>query len=332
MTLDSDIVPDIFDTSKPHKCPFYKDPRTCTCPTCGWARDFVRSRASLARAEDRNFGRNREGGGTTFGALRAPEPPPQHQESPREKQDRQRRERYKESERVWAQVQANNAERIAKSKTPTYGNDPDFIKGYVEHSENKDLSGLLSLTPAASVVDGLNAAKDFITNPSIGSAAMIAVAAIPGKYADEAVDFVGKYKGKEVVLSDIKMVDVTYVKRSKEELGILRKVFNNGVRKNYLIELSTDPDVINNLKRLNVPNAEINKIYMGRVPASFEVHHKLPLDDSGTNDFSNLVLIRKSPEHAALTTYQKQTTNNFSIGESVEVKWPIPNESVYPKK
>ena len=216
MTLDSGIVPDIFDTSKPHKCPFDKNPRSCTCPTCGWARDFVRARASLARAEDRNFGRNREGGGTTFGALRAPEPPPQPQESPREKQERQRRERYKESDRVWAQVQAEQAELRAKKQTPAYGNDPDFIKGYVEHSENKDLSGLLSLTPAASAVDSFNAAKDFIINPSLGSAAMIGVAMIPGKCADELVE-----KAVENSRSLTEAIGKTGMEEAKKRLGMV---------------------------------------------------------------------------------------------------------------
>ncbi|WP_196588395.1 DNA/RNA non-specific endonuclease [Aliivibrio fischeri] len=70
----------------------------------------------------------------------------------------------------------------------SYGDDLNFIKGYVKHSENRDLSGLLSLTPAASAVDSFNAAKEFIANPSLESAARIAVAAIPGKMADKVVD------------------------------------------------------------------------------------------------------------------------------------------------
>ncbi|MGN2921192.1 hypothetical protein ACTFQ5_20960 [Aliivibrio fischeri] len=78
----------------------------------------------------------------------------------------------------------------------SYGDDLNFIKGYVKHSENRDLSGLLSLTPAASAVDSFNAAKEFIANPSFESAAMVAVAAIPGRVADKfSVGAYDKIKG-----------------------------------------------------------------------------------------------------------------------------------------
>ncbi|MBJ6911818.1 HNH endonuclease, partial [Vibrio cholerae] len=77
---------------------------------------------------------------------------------------------------------------------------------------------------------------------------------------DNLTNFVGKYKGKDIVLDDLKMVDVKYLKRNREELNLLRKEFNNGVRKDYLIELSKDDEVIKKLRQLNVPDAEINKL------------------------------------------------------------------------
>ncbi|ORP16577.1 hypothetical protein B7978_06240 [Vibrio cholerae] len=46
----------------------------------------------------------------------------------------------------------------------------------------------------------------------------------------------------------------------------------------------------------------------------------------------NLVLIRKAPEHAALTTYQKQTTKGLTVESVEEVKWPVPDGSIYPPK
>lgn len=162
--LDSDIVPDIFDESKPHKCHFGYDPKTCTCACCTAARKVAYAKRLLAEEEAVNLGfsKNIQRDGATFGSMSAPEPPPPPQESPREKQDRQRRERYKESEKAWAQVQANEAERKAKKQPPTYGNDPDFIKGYVEHSENKDLSGMLSITPQGQALTGVASGIDAI--------------------------------------------------------------------------------------------------------------------------------------------------------------------------
>ena len=119
--LDRDIGPDIFDESKPHECPYRLNPKTCTCSSCTQAKKVAYSKRLLAEEEAVNLGfsRNQQRDGSTFGSMSAPEPPPPPQESPREKQDRQRRERYKESERVWAQVQANEAERKALAKENT---------------------------------------------------------------------------------------------------------------------------------------------------------------------------------------------------------------------
>ena len=119
--LDRDIVPDIFDESKPHECPYRLNPKTCTCSSCTQAKKVAYSKRLLAEEEAVNLGfsRNQQRDGSTFGSMSAPEPPPPPQESPREKQDRQRRERDKESERVWAQVQANEAERKALAKENT---------------------------------------------------------------------------------------------------------------------------------------------------------------------------------------------------------------------
>ncbi|WP_317451540.1 HNH endonuclease [Pseudoalteromonas maricaloris] len=51
---------------------------------------------------------------------------------------------------------------------------------------------------------------------------------------------------------------------------------------------------------------EVAKLADGKVPKGWQVHHKIPLDDGGTNSFNNLVLIRNSPEHSVFTTYQKK--------------------------
>ena len=35
----------------------------------------------------------------------------------------------------------------------------------------------------------------------------------------------------------------------------------------------------------------------GLVPDGWQVHHKIPLDQGGTNDVENLVLIKNDPYH-----------------------------------
>ncbi|HHY0413291.1 TPA: HNH endonuclease [Vibrio parahaemolyticus] len=236
----------------------------------------------------------------------------------------------KEDEARWAANRQRVIGRQEKVEVPSFDLD--------EVLANPELGAIkpVKIDPASMLADDIESlteeGKNFIQNPTLLGAALMAAIAIPGKFADDLTSFVGKYKGKDITLDDMKMLDISYLKRSREEFNKLRKEFNNGVRKNYLIELSKDSEVTKKLKALNVPQEEINKLSFGRVPASFEVHHKLPLDDSGTNDFSNLVLIRKAPEHAALTTYQKQTTKNLTVGSVAEVQWPVPDGTIYPKK
>ena len=66
------------------------------------------------------------------------------------------------------------------------------------------------------------------------------------------------------------------------------------------------------------------------VPDGWQVHHKFPLDDSGTNDFSNLVLIKNDPYHKVITNYQKAATKGVSVGSSNYIKWPIIEGTIYP--
>ncbi|GAB7222872.1 hypothetical protein VoSk93_20880 [Vibrio owensii] len=232
----------------------------------------------------------------------------------------------------YARWEQNRERMLAERKTEV----PTFDLDEVLANPELDAIKPTNIDPASMLADDIESlteeGKSFIQNPTLLGAASMAAIAIPGKFADDLTSFVGKYKGKDITLDDMKMLDISYLKRSREELNKLRKEFNNGVRKNYLVELSKDSEVTKKLKALNVPQEEINKLSFGRVPASFEVHHKLPLDDSGTNDFSNLVLIRKAPEHAALTTYQKQTTKNLTVGSVAEVQWPVPDGTIYPKK
>ncbi|EMS7706136.1 HNH endonuclease [Vibrio cholerae] len=331
---------DIFNNEIQYRCPFWKDPDTCSCASCFNQRLVSTSRSALKAAEAKNISPS----GTTVPNIKTLLAPDFPLESPKDKIARQRKERLSESDNTWAYVEANqarySAEReafINRTGTPKKRIEvPKFDLDEALKNPGSQAISPVNIDPASMLVDEIidtfEAVKDLVTDPSWQAAAAMAVVAIPGKYADNLTNFVGKYKGKDIVLDDLKMVDVKYLKRNREELNLLRKEFNNGVRKDYLIELSKDDEVIKKLRQLNVPDAEINKLASGRVPASFEVHHKLPLDDSGTNDFSNLVLIRKAPEHAALTTYQKQTTKGLTVGSVEEVKWPVPDGSIYPKK
>lgn len=54
----------------------------------------------------------------------------------------------------------------------------------------------------------------------------------------------------------------------------------------------------------------------GNVPLNYNVHHKLSLDDGGTNDFENLVLIENEPYHKVFTNMQSRIAKGVLVGES----------------
>ncbi len=61
------------------------------------------------------------------------------------------------------------------------------------------------------------------------------------------------------------------------------------------------------------------KINNGRVPDGWQVHHKILLDDSGTNSFDNLVLIQNEPYHKVITNYQNSVARQINVGEAKTV-------------
>ncbi len=144
------------------------------------------------------------------------------------------------------------------------------------------------------------------------------------------IGFTGTYKGKAVRLKGIYLKRIKYKKRSREELRILRGEFNRIKRKEFVASLANNPKKVDLLIKAGLGNVELRMLKDGKIPPGWQVHHKLPLDDGGTNDFSNLVLIRNAPEHSALTTYQAQATRGMSVGEIREIDFPIPKGIVYP--
>ncbi|WP_348920548.1 T7SS effector LXG polymorphic toxin [Enterococcus rotai] len=147
------------------------------------------------------------------------------------------------------------------------------------------------------------------------------------KGSETTADFTGKLRGKEYLLKGVKTKTVNYVKRGKEELITLRNKFNSSSRKNFLESIGKNET---KLKNAGFSKKDIEKIKNGRVPDGWQVHHKLPLDDSGTNDFDNLVLIKNEPSHKVITNHQNNITKQMKPGESKMVDWPIIEGEIYP--
>jgi len=143
-------------------------------------------------------------------------------------------------------------------------------------------------------------------------------------------EYIGKLKGKNVTLKSVSEREITYTKRNRDEFKTLRNQFNSSVRKNFLMNLTVDPKKIDQLINAGLTKADIESMKKGLVPDGYQVHHKLPLDDGGTNDFENLVLIKNDPYHKALTNAQRTLTKGLKVGESAEIKWPMPDGFIYP--
>ncbi|MBC1537265.1 hypothetical protein HCJ52_14275, partial [Listeria sp. FSL L7-1485] len=144
-------------------------------------------------------------------------------------------------------------------------------------------------------------------------------------------EHIGKLRGEVIKLDGVMEKTIIYTKRSSSEAKVLRKEFNSSVRKSYLTNLVKDKSVIKELKNAGLKESDIQLMKNGKVPREYSVHHKLPLDDSGTNNFDNLMLIKDEPYHKVITNAQIQFSKKLKSGESVKVKFPIPDGNIYPK-
>lgn len=150
------------------------------------------------------------------------------------------------------------------------------------------------------------------------------------RQADGSSTYTATVRGQQVVLENIDIVSVNYVKRDRATYNALRQEFNSGVRADFLQSLTTNPDNLAALRRAGFDDAAIERIASGRVPQGWQVHHKLPLDDGGTNAFDNLVLIRNDPQHIALTNAQRELVGDLEVGQSRQIDFPVPPGVVYP--
>ncbi|MED1679084.1 T7SS effector LXG polymorphic toxin [Bacillus subtilis] len=145
-------------------------------------------------------------------------------------------------------------------------------------------------------------------------------------------DFVGTLKGEQVLLKGVKVKEISYTKRSPEETAKLRRKFNSSIKKQFLKGLSNDPNKVKKLKKAGLTDKDIARMKDGLNPKGYQVHHKLPLDDGGTNDMDNLILIKNDPYHKAITNEQNSLTKGLAPGETKKINWPIPNGEIYPSE
>jgi RHS repeat-associated protein len=144
--------------------------------------------------------------------------------------------------------------------------------------------------------------------------------------------FIGKAYGKEVELPGVKTKKITYTKRDEATRKQLRSKFDNSEREKFVKHLAETPEHVAQLKKAGLTDDDIATLKNGNIPDGYQVHHKLPLDDGGTNDFENLVLIKNNPYHTAITNRQKDLVGKGKLkhGESKVIDFPIVEGIVYP--
>ncbi|RFU90066.1 MULTISPECIES: HNH endonuclease signature motif containing protein [Citrobacter] len=173
-------------------------------------------------------------------------------------------------------------------------------------------------------VKGYDGVLDETTSGMMIAAASLLVIRNP-MAAKELTSYLGKYKKAHVLLDDINVSELNYVRRDRAEYTVLRGEFNSSVRSSFLRSLSDHPDAVSTFDSNN-----LLRLADGKVPSGWQVHHKIPLDDSGTNAWDNLILIQNSPYHSALSKTQAIITKDLPYNASTNVLWPSPNGVIYP--
>ena len=111
-----------------------------------------------------------------------------------------------------------------------------------------------------------------------------------------------------------------YVKRHPSDKARLRKEFSR-VKPKFLKHLArTDSRLALDY---GFTHKQIMAIASGIPPDTHQVHHIMPLDDGGRNEFDNLILIRNA-EHFALSAFQNSFSLGLTVHESVAVDLPVP--------
>ena len=132
----------------------------------------------------------------------------------------------------------------------------------------------------------------------------------------------GTYKGQPVGLPGFHYEQIIYTKRDPIATAALRRKFNL-VREAFVKKISTDPTTVAALQAAGLDDDALNLMRNGEVPAGYQVHHQLPLDDSGDNSFDNLVFIKQTPYHSVITTHQLRVTGKLKPGQTGTVQWPF---------
>lgn len=115
---------------------------------------------------------------------------------------------------------------------------------------------------------------------------------------------------------------------SKQERAARRTRFEMEKRAAFVKWLAnTQQDA---LRKAGITKRQIEGMKHGFTPHGFNTHHKVPIFGGGTNDFSNLVLIRREPYHDMVHYHLiNPQTRGMKEGDVRSVVVPDPQSPVY---
>jgi hypothetical protein len=143
-------------------------------------------------------------------------------------------------------------------------------------------------------------------------------------------DFVGTLRGVKQTLHGVKSKPITYKKIDPNVAKRMRSEFDSTARRDFLKKIVSENETA--LKKAGLSDQDIECLKKGKLPEGgvYQVHHKIPIDAGGTNDPSNLILLRNEPYHKTITNYQNNLIRGMKLGESRNFDYPIPEGFVYP--
>jgi hypothetical protein len=99
--------------------------------------------------------------------------------------------------------------------------------------------------------------------------------------------------------------------------------FRDGAKADFFRALASDPAKRNRLLEAGFSPSQIDRMRLGDSPRDdWQVHHKLPVEFGGTNDFENLILVQRF-EHESLSAEGTKVRNALLDNESIEVTFPM---------
>lgn len=138
--------------------------------------------------------------------------------------------------------------------------------------------------------------------------------------------------GSNEKLPNIVLEPTLLTKVSQDVLQQLRNTFKSSVKPNFLKSLGNNSSITSMLKKAGLSDSEIpalvQRLQRGEGIPGYQVHHKIPLDLGGTNDFSNLVLMKQTPYHSAVTSFHNSQIN-IPEGQTQTLNFPKVNGSFY---